>query len=477
MHENCTALDKDFGETVPSAAAFCRPHPDRPTLPNCPPPSIASPGRLPPTTVAYNTPPPPINRPASLVPAQPPNPFLPSTAHSLSLALLLSLHFIPHPAVSSADPDSLFFSFSFPVIPVDVGQLVFCYDDMARRPPATGSSVLPQQTRQNEYFVPRDGIDREVITADICRYLGNDALVRPGNYENPENGQIIQGYFINAYRNLTSAMIQDLKADSARWDQERRQQSATRNSAGGVQYRNSDIHQSRQHLGPTETSYPGTGGNDPFDNGPGLRYPGSGASGYTGAASSYAQQYAASQGGYPTQGYGANTVQFSPSTGNVASYGSGHSVAAAGYGQTAPDPPYNIVGANLRAGTQGQADPYGNDPYASRDPRGDPRDQRVPVTSTMAPTRATYTTAGPSSSQVFAAGQNANYYPQSATSASAPYSPAVQPGDPFYGRASPAGTTPYSAAPDHGPARHRNERENVDRHTERHGHRAHRTGR
>lgn len=55
---------------------------------------------------------------------------------------------------------------------------------MARRPPAAGSSVLPQQTpRQNEYFVPRDGIDREVITADICRYLGNDALVRPGNYE------------------------------------------------------------------------------------------------------------------------------------------------------------------------------------------------------------------------------------------------------------------------------------------------------
>lgn len=54
---------------------------------------------------------------------------------------------------------------------------------MARRPPASGGNVLPQQTRQNEYFVPRDGIDREVITADICRYLGNDALVRPGHYE------------------------------------------------------------------------------------------------------------------------------------------------------------------------------------------------------------------------------------------------------------------------------------------------------
>lgn len=37
--------------------------------------------------------------------------------------------------------------------------------------------------RTNEYFVPHDGIDREVITADICRYLGNDALVRPGTYE------------------------------------------------------------------------------------------------------------------------------------------------------------------------------------------------------------------------------------------------------------------------------------------------------
>jgi hypothetical protein len=37
--------------------------------------------------------------------------------------------------------------------------------------------------RSNEYFVPKEGIYREVITADLCRYLGNDALVRPGNYE------------------------------------------------------------------------------------------------------------------------------------------------------------------------------------------------------------------------------------------------------------------------------------------------------
>ena len=35
----------------------------------------------------------------------------------------------------------------------------------------------------NEYFIPSEGIDREVIAADICQYLGNDALVRPGSYE------------------------------------------------------------------------------------------------------------------------------------------------------------------------------------------------------------------------------------------------------------------------------------------------------
>jgi len=43
--------------------------------------------------------------------------------------------------------------------------------------------LLAASARTREYFLPGIGIDREVITADICRYLGNDALVRPGNYE------------------------------------------------------------------------------------------------------------------------------------------------------------------------------------------------------------------------------------------------------------------------------------------------------
>lgn len=96
--------------------------------------------------------------------------------------------------------------------------------------------------------MPKDGIDREVITADICRYLGNDALVRPSQKEDSA-GRRVEGYIINGYRNLTSAMIADLKADSTRWDQERR--SAARSN---VPYLNSRTHESRQYHGPTEGS-------------------------------------------------------------------------------------------------------------------------------------------------------------------------------------------------------------------------------
>jgi hypothetical protein len=53
--------------------------------------------------------------------------------------------------------------------------------DRERERPARSQAQTGPRT--NEYFVPKDGIDREVITADICRYLGNDALVRPGTYE------------------------------------------------------------------------------------------------------------------------------------------------------------------------------------------------------------------------------------------------------------------------------------------------------
>jgi len=44
-------------------------------------------------------------------------------------------------------------------------------------------SYREPEGRQNEYFLPAEGISREVIQADICRYLGNDALVRRGVLE------------------------------------------------------------------------------------------------------------------------------------------------------------------------------------------------------------------------------------------------------------------------------------------------------
>ncbi|KAL2062351.1 hypothetical protein VTL71DRAFT_6617 [Oculimacula yallundae] len=142
-----------------------------------------------------------------------------------------------------------------------------------RRAVAAAASA---QARTNEYFVAKDGIDREVITADICRYLGNDALVRPGNYEDPVTRQVRAGYFITAYRNLTTAMIADLKADSDRWDAERRA-TASRGQPINVGYRDSTTHQSRQYYGPTEqvpggaSSYASTPTSAPqgvYDSGP-----------------------------------------------------------------------------------------------------------------------------------------------------------------------------------------------------------------
>jgi hypothetical protein len=107
-------------------------------------------------------------------------------------------------------------------------------------------------------------------------------------------------------------MIEDLKADSARWDAERRAQTS-RNTPGGSfavgypgrsssnsplgQYRMSETHQSRQNRGPTEGHYPPDAyGHD------GPRYPGTGAPGYTGASPSYSQPGYGGPGG--AYGYG-----------------------------------------------------------------------------------------------------------------------------------------------------------------------------
>ncbi|KAH7081389.1 hypothetical protein BKA63DRAFT_207375 [Paraphoma chrysanthemicola] len=121
-------------------------------------------------------------------------------------------------------------------------------------------------SRANQWFVPGDGIAREVITADIQRYLGPDALVRPGVGTGEYQGQ--PGYWITAYRTLTSQMIQDLKMDSQRWQQERQPGEAGRGGshspyvrdtkvsrgpdASLVAYQDSRTHAARQHWGPSK---------------------------------------------------------------------------------------------------------------------------------------------------------------------------------------------------------------------------------
>jgi hypothetical protein len=51
--------------------------------------------------------------------------------------------------------------------------------DARSRPEEISSRPAPT----NDYFLPGEDISREVITADICRYLGPDALVRPYRHQ------------------------------------------------------------------------------------------------------------------------------------------------------------------------------------------------------------------------------------------------------------------------------------------------------
>lgn len=232
-------------------------------------------------------------------------------------------------------------------------------------------------------------------------------------------------------------MIEDLKADSARWEQERRQQSA-RSSSGGttakrdangayiggsnspaVQYRNSDTHQSRQYYGPTEGSYP-DGVRDPFDPTP--RYPGTGTGAYTGAAGSYAPQPYGNQGGYiPQQGYAATQQQFAPPVGDV-SYSQSAAMPPSGFAPSRT-PPYTRVDTNLNV-----RDYPANEAAYPSGVR-----ERIPVATTTSQSRPTYMTSG-SSQQGFPAGYGPAYSPSNPAVPPASSFAPVQPRDPFFGR-------------------------------------------
>lgn len=90
----------------------------------------------------------------------------------------------------------------------------------------TGYSKSSGKTssRKITFFVPGGGIDREVISTDICRYLGNDATVKPGAHtvcnkavvvytvtitnvlsmQDTETGGVTNGFYVTAYRALTT---------------------------------------------------------------------------------------------------------------------------------------------------------------------------------------------------------------------------------------------------------------------------------
>ncbi|CAO2653878.1 Nn.00g106110.m01.CDS01 [Neocucurbitaria sp. VM-36] len=183
-------------------------------------------------------------------------------------------------------------------------------------------------SRANQWFVPGDGIAREVITADIQRYLGPDALVRPGVGNGEYQGQ--PGYWITAYRTLTSQMIQDLKMDSQRWQQERQPGETGRGGshspyvrdtkvsrgpdASLVAYQDSRTHAARQHWGPTKP-YDQHAAADPYEQPP--RQAASSRTPYaasTGYASSDAHYTTTPTAAYGTSGYQAVPASAAPRT-------------------------------------------------------------------------------------------------------------------------------------------------------------------
>jgi hypothetical protein len=196
-------------------------------------------------------------------------------------------------------------------------------------------------------------------------------------------------------------MIEDLKADSARWDSERRAQ--TSRNTSGVQYRYSETHQSRQHHGPTEGPY----STDPYarDSGfDGPRYPGTGAPGYTGAAGSYSQSYGGSSSGFA----GYTQAQQSPPPAD-SRFSSTPAAAVMNAPYQAGQSPYVDVGTNQR--------PRGYDAFANQAAAAAAAQQQAYATS--APSQPGY----PATAAYQYSGQ------------APPAGYAMQPQDPFYGRA------------------------------------------
>lgn len=217
-------------------------------------------------------------------------------------------------------------------------------------------------SRANQWFVPGEGIAREVITADIQRYLGPDALVRPGTGTGEYQGQ--PGYWITAYRTLTSQMIQDLKMDSQRWQQERQPGETGR----GVAYQDSRTHAARQHWGPTKPYDHGSShaSADPYDQprqSTASRTPAYGAGSYSSGDPHYTTT--------PTSTYGSSHPGYQPSP-------------AASAPRTSPADPYSAYPQPGGRDYPAQS-PYSSYPAATPDPYGrQAPSQSAPYTASSA---------------------------------------------------------------------------------------------
>lgn len=67
---------------------------------------------------------------------------------------------------------------------------------------------VDESTKLGEYFIPDNGAALDAIRSDILRYLGNDAIFRTGNYEDPITGNIQQGYIVTSRIEPTMSMIE-----------------------------------------------------------------------------------------------------------------------------------------------------------------------------------------------------------------------------------------------------------------------------
>lgn len=230
-------------------------------------------------------------------------------------------------------------------------------------------------------------------------------------------------------------MIDDLKADSARWEAERRQQAARNAPSGtlvskGVKgrpsrqsnspvlgYRDSATHNARQYHGPTSDSGPGgyPDGRDPFEN---PRYPGSIAPGYSGnSGGGYQQpasqaQYPASGGYYPNQGSAQPYSQQDPR------FAGGSQPAGFGGQQELP---YATTGAYSTPARYNDYGPSGGAQASRGIPSSGAPSQGSTYIGSGAPQPAGYGAAG-------------GFYPPAGGNPPFGAPPPVQSQDPLYGR-------------------------------------------